>query len=66
VLQLASEGLSGPLIAERLFVAPATVKTHFDHIYEKLGVGRPRGRCGARAAYGSDQLIASSSTQRPV
>jgi DNA-binding CsgD family transcriptional regulator len=39
VLRLAAEGNSGPEIAERLFVSPATVKTHFEHIYEKLGVG---------------------------
>jgi DNA-binding CsgD family transcriptional regulator len=39
VLQLAAEGSSGPEIAERLFVSPATIKTHFQHIYEKLGVG---------------------------
>jgi DNA-binding NarL/FixJ family response regulator len=37
VLQLAALGLSGPGIAERLMVSPATVKTHFEHIYEKLG-----------------------------
>jgi PAS domain S-box-containing protein len=39
VLSLAAEGHSGPQIAERLVVSPATVKTHFEHIYEKLGVG---------------------------
>jgi PAS domain S-box-containing protein len=39
VLQLAAEGHSGPQIAERLFVSPTTVKTHFEHIYDKLGVG---------------------------
>jgi DNA-binding CsgD family transcriptional regulator len=39
VLSLAAEGLSGPGIAEQLFLSPATVKTHFEHIYEKLGVG---------------------------
>jgi ATP/maltotriose-dependent transcriptional regulator MalT len=39
VLSLAAEGLSGPGIAEHLFLSPATVKTHFEHIYEKLGVG---------------------------
>ena len=39
VLKLAAEGHSGPQIAERLFVSPTTVKTHFEHIYEKLGVG---------------------------
>ena len=37
--RLAAEGLSGPGIAERLVLSPATVKTHFEHIYEKLGVG---------------------------
>ena len=38
VLRLAAEGLSGPAIAERLVLSPATVKTHFEHIYVKLGV----------------------------
>jgi PAS domain S-box-containing protein len=38
VLRLATEGHTGPAIAERLFVSPATIKTHFEHIYEKLGV----------------------------
>jgi len=39
VLQLAAGGLSGPGIAEQLVLSPATVKSHFEHIYEKLGVG---------------------------
>jgi PAS domain S-box-containing protein len=39
VLRLASDGHSGPVIAERLVLRPSTVKTHFEHIYEKLGVG---------------------------
>jgi PAS domain S-box-containing protein len=39
VLRLAAEGLSGPEIAEQLVLGPATVKTHFEHVYEKLGVG---------------------------
>ena len=39
VLRLAAEGLSGPEIAEELFLSLGTVKTHFEHIYEKLGVG---------------------------
>jgi PAS domain S-box-containing protein len=38
VLRLAAEGDSGPQIGAQLFVSPATVKTHFEHIYEKLGV----------------------------
>jgi DNA-binding CsgD family transcriptional regulator len=47
ILQLAAEGLSGPSIAERLFVSPGTVKTHFRNIYEKLGV-RDRAAAVAR------------------
>jgi DNA-binding CsgD family transcriptional regulator len=39
ILRLASNGLSSRLIGEQLFISPATVKTHFEHIYEKLGVG---------------------------
>lgn len=38
ILQLAAEGLSAPEIAETLVVAPGTVKTHFENIYERLGV----------------------------
>jgi DNA-binding CsgD family transcriptional regulator len=38
VLGLAAEGLRGPEIAEGLVLSPATVKTHFQNIYEKLGV----------------------------
>jgi PAS domain S-box-containing protein len=38
VLRLAADGYSGPQIAEQLVVRPATIKTHFDHIYEKFGV----------------------------
>jgi DNA-binding NarL/FixJ family response regulator len=38
ILQLASEGLSGPAIAGRLGISPATVKTHFENIYAKYGV----------------------------
>ena len=38
ILRLASEGLSGPAIAKRLYVSPATVKTHFENIYVKYEV----------------------------
>jgi two-component system cell cycle sensor histidine kinase/response regulator CckA len=43
VLRLAAEGHSGPEIARDLVVSPSTVKTHFEHIYEKLGVGDRAG-----------------------
>jgi PAS domain S-box-containing protein len=38
VLHFAAEGNTGPQIAATLFVSPATIKTHFENIYEKLGV----------------------------
>jgi DNA-binding CsgD family transcriptional regulator len=48
LLQLAAEGRTGPLLAEELSVTLATVKTHFEHIYTKLGV-RDRAAAVARA-----------------
>ena len=38
VLQLAAGGSTGPMIADQLCVSQATVNTHFQHIYNKLGV----------------------------
>jgi PAS domain S-box-containing protein len=38
VLRLAAEGNTRPQIAEHLAISPLTVKTHFEHVYEKLGV----------------------------
>lgn len=38
VLQLSARGLSVSEIGRRLCIAPATVKTHLQHIYGKLGV----------------------------
>jgi DNA-binding CsgD family transcriptional regulator len=38
LLQLAADGLSGPEIAEQLVLSPATVRTHFQYMYRKLGV----------------------------
>ena len=38
VLELIAEGLSAPDIGRRLHLSPATVKTHLQGLYEKLGV----------------------------
>ncbi|MEV7418813.1 response regulator transcription factor [Streptomyces sp. NPDC089919] len=38
VLRDFAEGMSIPQIAQKLFLAPSTVKTHAQHLYEKLGV----------------------------
>jgi DNA-binding CsgD family transcriptional regulator len=38
VLALASEGHSAATIANELMLSPATVRTHFENIYAKLGV----------------------------
>jgi two-component system nitrate/nitrite response regulator NarL len=38
IIKLIAEGLSVPDIAGRLHLAPTTVRTHVQHIYEKLGV----------------------------
>jgi two-component system nitrate/nitrite response regulator NarL len=37
-LTLIAEGLSAPDIGRALHLSTATVKTHLQHIYEKLGV----------------------------
>ncbi|WP_445168015.1 response regulator [Mycolicibacterium sp. Dal123E01] len=39
VLVMIASGRSIPTIAEALFLAPSTVKTHVQRLYEKLGVG---------------------------
>jgi len=48
VLELAAEGLTGRCIAEQLEISPSTVKTHFEHIFRRLGV-RDRTSALARA-----------------
>jgi DNA-binding CsgD family transcriptional regulator len=49
VVRQAAAGLTNPQIAERLFMAPATVKTHLSHVYAKLGV-RNRSQLATHAA----------------
>jgi DNA-binding CsgD family transcriptional regulator len=48
VLALAADGLGGPELAQQLFLSPATVRTHFENIYEKLDV-RNRAAAVAKA-----------------
>ena len=43
---LAARGLKGKAIARELDISPATVKTHFEHVFRKLGVS---GRTAAVA-----------------
>src|SRR4051794_11892008 len=38
ILQIAADGGSTRAIADILVISPLTVKTHFEHIYKKLGV----------------------------
>jgi two-component system, NarL family, nitrate/nitrite response regulator NarL len=38
VLALTADGLSAPQIGARLHLSPATVKSHLQNVYEKLGV----------------------------
>jgi two-component system response regulator DegU len=42
VLQLLAFGHTNRDIAEKLFISPDTVKTHLEHIFEKLGASAPR------------------------
>jgi DNA-binding CsgD family transcriptional regulator len=47
VLALVAQGLTNRQVSGRLFISPATVRTHLEHIYDKLGV---RSRAGAVSA----------------
>ncbi len=46
ILRLIAQGLSNEQMAQQLFVAPSTIKTHINHLYAKLGV---RTRAEAQA-----------------
>jgi LuxR family maltose regulon positive regulatory protein len=48
VLRLVADGLSNREIAQKLFIAVSTVKSHTNHIYGKLGV-KNRTQAAARA-----------------
>ncbi|OIN81791.1 response regulator transcription factor [Mycobacterium malmoense] len=48
VVRMIAEGLSVPQMAQRLHLAPTTVRTHVQNLYEKLGVS-DRGAAVAEA-----------------
>jgi DNA-binding CsgD family transcriptional regulator len=48
LLALAANGLTGPDLAQQLFISPATVRSHVANIYAKLGV-RTRAAAVAKA-----------------
>jgi DNA-binding CsgD family transcriptional regulator len=56
IVELATEGLTNPQIGERMFISRATVKTHLEHVYAKLGVN---GRTELAAAATARQREAS-------
>jgi DNA-binding CsgD family transcriptional regulator len=39
ILRLVAQGQTNKEVAASLYVSPLTVRTHLEHIYEKLGVG---------------------------
>jgi DNA-binding CsgD family transcriptional regulator len=49
VVRLIGAGLRNDAIAQRLFIAPGTVKVHVSHIFAKLGI-TTRAELAARAA----------------
>jgi DNA-binding CsgD family transcriptional regulator len=49
VVEMVVEGLTNPQIADRLLMGRATVKTHLEHIFAKLGVSS-RSELAAQAA----------------
>ena len=49
VARLVGDGLRNDAIAQRLFIAPGTVKVHLSHIFTKLGI-TSRAELAAQAA----------------
>ena len=62
VLELLAKGLSPGEIAERLYISPKTVRTHVEHLLQKLGV---RSRTQAVALAYRRNLIGTSAFTAP-
>lgn len=64
VAQLAAEGLTNSEIAQELFVAESTVKTHLEHVFRKLSI-RGRVDLAARMANRNRQSVDNNLENTP-
>ena len=60
ILRHAADGERGPEIARRLVISPSTVKTHFENIYEKLGVSDRAAAVAIGAARRADRVASAA------
>jgi DNA-binding NarL/FixJ family response regulator len=63
ILQLAGEGLPNNAIAQRLFISPATVRKHMEHVFDTLGV---RTRAEAAAIGLPHRPVSAAGSRRPA
>ena len=64
VLELAADGLDGPLIAGELVLGAATVRTRFARIYRKLGVPDRAAAVAKAMRLGPGPLRSAAGTRR--
>lgn len=57
VVELVVEGLANAKIAERMFVSTATVKSHLNHIFAKLGVANGRQLAAAARSFSDSKTL---------